>query len=506
MKIKNLLSIVLVLAAFVFAFMPSFAVEENMIVGVDIVNDSLMIFTNFNPTSVNSVQIANAECDVSYYGSIADADLAAETLVMIDVSGSIGASNHEDIYTILSDLIENKFSGDSISIMTFGTEIDVLVDFTVDRFDLLKSIENIEYTANLTYLYSSIAEAVDIVEERQTDSFKRILLITDGHENSVTGITLSELQKKLEESGIPIYTIGVGESTQSLKTLASFSRVTNAMYNEITDYKEVYNSINNYVNYGIVIAEIPREHMDGGIKRLRLSAETQSGATELYRDIRFPMGDATAASTPQNENDNAELSPPQIEQPATAPADPATPSDNSGNIILYLILGVLAVVVIVIIILVLTSRNKKTEHVQPVVEVIPIKTPEIKLVPEATEFLVEENSSSGDTLLLFKTSAEPEIIIKLTDENNRTNSFQTAVGQGVVIGRSAEDCMITITYDKSIGRRHCRIFQEAGLLYAEDLNSANGTHLNNIKINGKTQIRSGDILKLGRVVMRFEVL
>lgn len=51
-----------------------------------------------------------------------------------------------------------------------------------------------------------------------------------------------------------------------------------------------------------------------------------------------------------------------------------------------------------------------------------------------------------------------------------------------------------------VSRRHCSFTLEDGELFVEDLNSANGTYINNQKISRKTKLSKGDGVGLGGVV------
>lgn len=66
------------------------------------------------------------------------------------------------------------------------------------------------------------------------------------------------------------------------------------------------------------------------------------------------------------------------------------------------------------------------------------------------------------------------------------------------IGRNASTVDGVITYNKAIGRRHCKIIFENGSYYIVDLNSANGTYVNDKKIASmeNTPIRNGDTIRL----------
>lgn len=51
-----------------------------------------------------------------------------------------------------------------------------------------------------------------------------------------------------------------------------------------------------------------------------------------------------------------------------------------------------------------------------------------------------------------------------------------------------------------VSRRHCKFMLENGELFVEDLNSANGTYVNNQKILQKTKLAKGDEIGLGGAV------
>lgn len=52
----------------------------------------------------------------------------------------------------------------------------------------------------------------------------------------------------------------------------------------------------------------------------------------------------------------------------------------------------------------------------------------------------------------------------------------------------------------SISRHHCEVVVEKGQLMVRDLQSTNGTFVNDRRIVGETALSNGDVLKIGRVV------
>lgn len=71
------------------------------------------------------------------------------------------------------------------------------------------------------------------------------------------------------------------------------------------------------------------------------------------------------------------------------------------------------------------------------------------------------------------------------------------------IGR--DDSSNLVLSQPAISRQHARIFQRDNIWYIIDLGSANGTHVNGTPVhNSPIQLRSGDIIQMGPVVMRLQ--
>jgi HD-GYP domain-containing protein (c-di-GMP phosphodiesterase class II) len=71
-------------------------------------------------------------------------------------------------------------------------------------------------------------------------------------------------------------------------------------------------------------------------------------------------------------------------------------------------------------------------------------------------------------------------------------------GQSIIIGRTAQ-CDLQID-DPSVSRRHCQIGFTEGLLQVRDLDSANGTFLNERPVKESTA-RVGDLIRLGAAIL-----
>jgi hypothetical protein len=73
---------------------------------------------------------------------------------------------------------------------------------------------------------------------------------------------------------------------------------------------------------------------------------------------------------------------------------------------------------------------------------------------------------------------------------------------GLSIGRSGEaDVRIEDRYASGL---HARIFSRDGRTYIEDMNSTNGTLLNDAALRGEAELIDGDMVRIGDTEFRFE--
>ena len=73
---------------------------------------------------------------------------------------------------------------------------------------------------------------------------------------------------------------------------------------------------------------------------------------------------------------------------------------------------------------------------------------------------------------------------------------------GLSIGRSRDaDVQIDDRYASGI---HARIFSRDGRSYVEDMDSTNGTLLNDAELKGEAELLDGDVVRIGDTEFRFE--
>lgn len=75
------------------------------------------------------------------------------------------------------------------------------------------------------------------------------------------------------------------------------------------------------------------------------------------------------------------------------------------------------------------------------------------------------------------------------------------LGPSNIIGRSMENCEIALN-DSFLSSQHARLELQGDTWVLEDLNSTNGTFVNEIEVRDAASVEEGDIIRVGRVEMR----
>ena len=86
------------------------------------------------------------------------------------------------------------------------------------------------------------------------------------------------------------------------------------------------------------------------------------------------------------------------------------------------------------------------------------------------------------------------------DSQGREGTVELSPTETVYVGRGLE-CAIR-TDDGMVSRRHSQIRMEGGRYVVEDLGSANGTHLNNTRVQ-KQALGHTDVVQCGSLMIRF---
>lgn len=101
------------------------------------------------------------------------------------------------------------------------------------------------------------------------------------------------------------------------------------------------------------------------------------------------------------------------------------------------------------------------------------------------------------TYVALDSGFQARSLAKLTWEDEGAKIERIISGQGLTIGRSAENDLVI--GDLEASRFHSKILPESGNLIVVDLDSTNGTFLNEDKVKGNRELHDGDRIKIGQL-------
>jgi len=316
---------------------------------------------------------------------------------------------------------------------------------------------------------------------------------------------------------IPVYSIGCinGKNNEQLENMFAISRSTSAdsfVLDEVENTLDITTVLN--ADRGVVRFMIKplAEVMDGSKRAVKLSFLDGGVAQSISMDITMPQRAIVEEATPQPVATTAPVT-------VATPQPQEQPQDSAGikTAILVIIASCFVLVggIVAIIIMLVSKRKKKTTFQSLDDRILNDRIPDGRAdQPRVgsnlnedgkTEIMrdIRNTNDEGQTCMIWDSGEIYHVV--LTDVNSPMKSFQVPLNKSIIIGRKQEQCNIALDYDKSVSGRHCQVEVRDGRFYIQDLQSANGTYVNGNKILTETEIFSGNVIKLGRLQVRFEV-
>lgn len=523
-RILNMLVIILVLSTI--WPLQNFAKENASLVEIHEGEKPEIFVKGISDVTGATAIIGNTENKSVEAIKLNDSEVLIDTLILIDNSMSIPEARLEELKEIITQLVGARKDGqERFSIATYSTSVGDLPEFSSDYKSIQQYVHAITRVDQDTRLTDAIAEIMksDLMGESEVCSFKRLIVFSDGVDNQ-GGYSISERNRLLNNTIIPVYTIGVydnkGTNDKSLTELFSLSRETNATYfllsnkaadkinvllpgencyqinddSEWTILADVFNSDRDIYKFSITLED---EIKDGSSKTITLKINSQAGeSTIIADDVRMPH--AVIENSIEQPKEEAIINAEVVSEEPT--------STQIGKLLLPIIILAIIFVVVILAIIYILKKKKKVE--KPIIELDFSKNddpfiPEKDAYEEATVMIDAASDSSGSTVMIFNQGQEYHIT--LTDVNNPSYSFTKPIRECLTIGKSVENSDIAITYDKSVSRKHCQITRRGGDFYVADIGSLNGTFVNGEKVMSPTEIFSGSILTVGRTELKVTI-
>lgn len=452
-----------------------------------------------------SAYVGTEEINVSESGLLGDkGGYAPKTLILIDNSSSMSKYKGK-IQDILLRLIWNHQNVESFSIATFGKEKQVLSDFTDNYDELRLTAENITYKGQSTYLRNILYSEIKNLSLDKKNNYNRIVLISNGADDSILGVTYEELTDLLDNdsTSCPIYTIGCTykPSESELDKLFALSRRTGSPYFLMDDYEDATKIADAIDDDGKAIwyfsFNVDAESRDGSEKTISLLMEDDSGeqrithvsyiplaSTEELKKLEEQRKQKTAEGTKDNDSEDDH----NVTASETNAADGLAgqiehPTTTTGYIFYYLSQNGLWITLFLLVGLAgyvrfagIERRKNKDAFVEA-----DISDEEF---PEIDE---QKTITKGIVLLGFRDTGVKYFI---------------GIGQEKVIGRLRSRCDIAFPEDRAMSARQALIRVSADVVQLENLDTQRGTVVDGETIIGSIYLKNGSYIRIGNTDLR----
>lgn len=509
-RMKKLLSkaaAIFVFLSIVFGtFSQALAVEKGDIVASEVEEKTLALYL-FHPGDIEGIQcqVGTEPCTEIRYEEINGLEVPVRTLLLVDNSISIAKKYRPMISEILDGITANRLNGELFTVATFSDTVTYLIEDSKDYTQLKSVIDGITYQDQETYLTDVLYDILKSWENSGSADLRRIVIISDGVDNKAIGYTKDELYSLLKENPYPIYTLGCKSNSngnnEALENMFALSRMT---YGESWLMDDIGNSIDVAEKIAAdsqvwkVMVDLPESVCDGTRKGIKLTVTDSDGETEssITEDMPFTI----------RETETESVTVPETEIIETTHAETAETieENDSRHGLMAAIIGVGALLALIALgagIYHLLRKKKEAEQ---------FKEPSDE--PRWENNVTENNAddagtteiiSGNGTEFIWKDAGTSHTLV-LTDQDNPARTFQVPMSGIVVIGRE-QSCQVVINYARTVSRRHCQIRLENGQLKLKDLDSHNGTMVDNKKIIGETDICSGTVICLGSLRLKVEL-
>lgn len=488
-----------------------------------------------------SVQIGRDSCEDVQIVDLQEDQKKIQTLIFLDNSLSITEGNRGKIKEFLNTYLDEKYQNDEVSLYLFGEEAKPVIENSADGEEVKQALETVEYTDQNSWLIDAV---YDVLKTHENDAvYTRVMIISDGVDEKTIGYTKEEFADLLGSTGVPMYAVGCvyKQNQNALEQFFALSRKTAGatfLLDDISDENDIAAKLLEDSNISCITATIPEALQDGSEKAVQIKLQDSDGETEVRTQARMPFGEAAETAntvvSEQEETESVTEEPETTEKETVLVEESESEAENQQNtekafdpVTVVAILAVIAGVSFLIVRKWKDGKDGKKEKAPKTKKEKKAKEKELEL--KLPEMPVNENArknvipmekqdsdetclmeDGGETLFMDGTNAgswkDEILLLRLQDVDHPERVFQYPVAGNVFIGRIAETNQIVLDYDRSVSGRQCRVYAKGDRIFVENLSNVNITQVNGVKVEQDIQIHSSDILKMGHVQMRVQLI
>lgn len=425
--------------------------------------------------------------------------LGSTYLFVIDMPNN--KADLDKMKSLAKALVNQAGPNDNFGVMGIDS-VASKTSLTSSKDSAANAVEQIEFSRSPNATFNTtIVEAMECLNTSAQVKTRKCLVILSTCEtkNKTVGATDSVVESKVKEKIYSIYSVTLfaekdiskerASRASYLSSLTKLSKGGLAISATGKNDDQVITAFSQNEKRFFVLTIAPNQLFWKEPKNLSLSitdnAHILSDSIAIGDDVRAAFANLptlTPASTP-----GGSVFP---EQPTVTPTPPPPPPPPiTLEVLLFCGAGLILLVLVIILITMTVKNKKKRQRISESTNPVP---PDI----------VNDNGA-GKT----EVDDQPRVRITLVGIGESANkNFKMDVRDGILIGRDNEQARIRLDYDKKVSRRHALITYSGGFMRIEDLNSQNGTRINQEpdKITSSRVLNQNDTFRVGRSEFRVD--
>jgi hypothetical protein len=366
---------------------------------------------------------------------------------VIDTSGSVGRKDLDDARELAVGVLTALPSGSQAAVFSFDDQPQLVLERTADAVAVKAAVDALRVAGSHTALNDALYDASRYLRDAPGRR-RAILLITDGRDER-SAVVLEDGLAVARQTRIPVFCVGVGRVEE--RVLRRVAKLTEGQY------------------HPAVLAS----------------------AAEIAREV---------VESPEAEAPPPPASPPPAAAPAPRSAEPGPTSPPASiSPLVWAAAGFVLLAVAGTIVL-LARRGSPAA---PAARSRPFRTagaePETDDDSPATMIapLDVSREELQKTLLL-----QEKPVLVVTSGKDLGHAFPLSRGSTISLGRArANDVVLE---DVAVSSQHCRIRPDGDRFVLQDLDSTNGTRVNDRRVK-KHVLAEGDVIQIGETKLEFRM-
>ena len=231
-------------------------------------------------------------------------DVPVSMGLVIDNSGSM-RDKRSKVEAAALALVKDSNPHDEVFIVNFNDEAFLDKDFTNDPKDLQEGLARIDSRGG-TAMRDAIRMSIDHLKEKAKKDKKVLVVVTDGNDNSSL-ISLENLVKSSQDSGVLIYTVGLlseeerREAKRCKRALEELATVTGGeayFPKELAEVDRVAHVVARDIRNQYTLAYTPANlTLDGTFRQIKVTANGPNRPTVRTRSGYYATPDGINGST-----------------------------------------------------------------------------------------------------------------------------------------------------------------------------------------------------------------